>query len=534
MIITPKKISISLLSIILLTCLGFLLGKYSRSEKAEKPVVQSEVTGPKLVERPWGKLGTENSKKKSLFVDEEASKLGAIRGQRTLQFSSREAMDDFLRRASGKIRIMDRIDGLNALRIGFDDSNLLAGLLDGTEQMGMIYPAYTPDPTGGGTVQANAVPLGRNLPAWLGLDAFDPTLGKGIKIAILDTGVVPHPAYGDVKNYILTQAPENFADWNGHGTAAASLIIGNSSTVPGAAPGAELTSWRVASDDGVSDSWTIAKAIYEAVDAGNQIISLSMGSYGDSKVLYDAVQYASTNGAVIVASSGNDGRTQAAYPANYGGVIASTAVDAQNNHLLFSNHATNENGLSAPGWKVASAWPNNQVAQFSGTSASAPILSGTLAAVMSHHNVTAVQAYNIMLNYTNETGTLGYDPQTGAGAPNLGRVFNSTVPNINDSAVASQVITPPTKDSPASVQVNIQNQGTVALTNVPVTIATPSGQYTRIVQTLAPNQVKSFDIPLSNAPFEQGQTVSITTSISTADHQAANNQRTTSWLPVDP
>ena len=253
------------------------------------------------------------------------------------------------------------------------------------------------------------------------------------------------------------------------------VAFSSAPAVPGAAPGAELTSWRIADDNGRSDSWLIAQAIIQAVDAGNEVISLSMGTYGDSSALHDAVLYAASKGVMIVASSGNDGEKRSAYPASYDGVVAATAVDANNDHLLFSNLAANENGLSAPGWKASSAWPGDQVASFSGTSASAPIISGEIAAVMSHYDLSAVQAYNVMVQYANETGTLGYDPQTGPGAANLGRIFRTDTPNVSDAAVASQVIQAPTATSPATAQINIQNQGTTELRNVPVQITTPAG-----------------------------------------------------------
>jgi Subtilase family len=531
--ITPRKVTASLLGISLLTMLGYFLGKndHTLAQKILPQPPQNQENQP--FQREWGKLSSDRPSSSSKASDEAASKSGAIPWQRTLKFASREAMDAFLARAGSNIRLLDQIDALHAIRIGFDNNDALANLLDGSEQLGMIFPAYTPNPTGG-AVQANAEPLGKNLLKWLGLEEFDLSLGKGVKIAILDTGVVPHPAYGKVENYILSPASANPDDWNGHGTAAASLIIGNTLAVPGVAPGAELTSWRIADDSGRSDSWMIAQAIIQAVDAGNQVVSLSMGSYGDSNALYDAVVYAASKGVTIVASSGNDGEKRSAYPASYSGVVAATAVDAQNNHLLFSNLAPNENALSAPGWKVASAWPGEQVANFSGTSASAPIIAGQIAAVMSHYNVSSHQAYNIMVQHANETGSLGYDPQTGAGAADLGRIFRTDTPNVSDAAVASQVINPPVGSKPASAQINIQNQGTTDLRNVPVQITTPAGSFQVSIPLIRPNQVTSYDIAIDSALFQNKSPVSVSASIPQQDNQSANNQRTTTWLPADP
>lgn len=507
---------------------GWLLGDFAGRDAR---VLRNE-PAPAVVrtmERQSDRVVSSTARKKVFDPDQEALHEGALVGQRSLRFASAEAMAAFLARAGDRIKVLDRIDSLNALRVSFLNDSDLAEALDGTEEMGYIYPVYTPNPSGG-MVQDDAMPLGNQLLKWLGLQQADLSLGKGVKIAILDTGVVPHPAYGDVKNIFIVPGMENYADWNGHGTAAASLILGNSAAVPGAAPGATLTSWRVADDSGASDSWKMAQAIIQATDAGNQIISISMGSYGDSAILRDAVLHAQNQNVVIIASSGNDGYTQAAYPAGYDNVIAAVAVDAMNNHLLFSNQAEGS-ALAAPGWGVTAAYPDDKVTSFSGTSASAPILAGTVAAVMSSKGYSAQQAVATIFQYTNEAGAAGSDPYTGAGAANLGRILQSETSDISDAAVASNYITPPQTGSIAQVQVNIQNQGTTSLSNVPVKVTTPSGVTELTVPSLAPGAVKSFTIGLSNSLFANGNKVSVTSQIGNSDAVLYNNYRTTTYSP---
>jgi hypothetical protein len=308
------------------------------------------------------------------------------------------------------------------------------------------------------------------------------------------------------------------------------LILGDSQQVPGAAPGADLTSWVVADRDGVSNSALIAQAIVAAADAGNQIISISMGSYGDSSLLRAAVEYAQSKNAIIVASSGNDGYTKAAYPAGYANVVAAVGVDAQNNHLLFSNEAKSS-ALSAPGWGVNAAYPGDQMVSFSGTSASAPIIAGSIAAVMSAQNYNAQQALAAIYNYTNEAGAAGYDPYTGAGAVNIGRILQKNTTGIYDAAAASHLITPPSTGVAANVQVNIQNQGTATLTNVPVEVITPSGTSILSVPSLGAGEVKSFTLSLPNAAFANGASVSVSSTIKATDAVYKNNVRTTTYSP---
>ncbi|PAW60128.1 MAG: hypothetical protein B9S37_10760 [Verrucomicrobiia bacterium Tous-C3TDCM] len=513
---------------------GWLLGRATWVDAQAQKVVQTPTALPAIVDRKWGKRTSENERLQGFTIDDAALKEGALLGQRSLIFATSEDLAAFLKRAGDKVKVLNRIDALNALRIGFGDLTDLDGLLDGSEDMGYIFPAYTPNPSGG-VVQADAKPLGNRLLEWLGLGEFDASLGKGVKIAILDTGVVPHPAYGDgVNNIFLIDGALDYADWNGHGTAAASLILGDNQQVPGAAPGAELSSWVVADRDGVSNSALIAQAIVAAADAGNQIISISMGSYGDSSLLRAAVEYAQSKNAILVISSGNDGYGQSAYPAayskDYQNVVPAVALDALNNHLLFSNQAQT-NALSAPGWGVNAAYPGDQMVSFSGTSASAPIIAGSIAAVMSAQNCNAQQALAAIYKYTNEAGAAGYDPYTGAGAVNIGRILQKNTSGIYDAAAASHLITPPRTGVAANVQVNIQNQGTATLTNVPVEVTTPSGTSILSVPSLGAGEVKSFTLSLPNATFANGASVSVSSSIKATDAVYKNNTRTTTYSP---
>ena len=239
------------------------------------------------------------------------------------------------------------------------------------------------------------------------------------------------------------------------------MITGSLPEAQGVAPGAELTSYRVADDKGRSDTWTVAVAIRRAVDDGNQIISISMGAYGDSPLVREAVGYALGKGVVLVASSGNDSYEKPTYPAAYPGVVKAVAVDASGEHLLFSN-AADESAISAPGWAVNAAYPEEKLVEFSGTSASAPIIAGAVAAVMTKAGkdgarLTAQEALELVFAYANELGAAGPDAQTGAGAVSLGRIFRRDTPGIQDAAVASQVIYPASGNESGSKAVRARN-----------------------------------------------------------------------------
>lgn len=496
------------------------------------PVVDApQIAAPEQEAAPEGQI----IYKGKVLRDPKAFMLGALSGQRALRFANRGAMENFLERAQGRFPIMDRKDGMLSLRIRVEDPAGLDELLDGGEEQGFVFPVIPPNPRGG-EVQANAVPLGEGLLEWLGVRKVDASWGAGVKVAVLDTGVAQHTTFkSEVKNVMIVESAVAPQAWNGHGTAVASLITGSLPEAQGVAPGADLTSYRIADDKGRSDTWTVAVAIRRAVDDGNQVISISMGSYGDSPLVREAVGYAIGKGVVLVASAGNDSYEKPTYPAAYPGVVKAVAVDASGEHLLFSN-AADESAISAPGWAVNAAYPEEKLVEFSGTSASAPIIAGAVAAVMTKAGkngarLSANEAVELVFAYTNELGAAGPDAQTGAGALSLGRILRRDTPGILDAAVASQVIYPASGNESGSVEVNVQNQGTSPLANIPFSVATPTGVSQFSVNTLAPGAVHTVRVPLPAPLFLTGTEVGVYSQITRPDMDAGNNARKTVFTP---
>ena len=114
-----------------------------------------------------------------------------------------------------------------------------------------------------------------------------------------------------------------------------------------------------------------------------QIINISMGTTENNPLIEEAVLYAHEQNVLIVAASGNSEQADACYPAAYPSVISVGAVDARGEHLDFSNYGTYLS-VTAPGYAINAAWPGNRYSRISGTSASAPIVTGAIAATMSN------------------------------------------------------------------------------------------------------------------------------------------------------
>lgn len=468
--------------------------------------------------------------------DDDALTAGALPGQRILVFKDQVSLGRFLKRAGDKIRLMGRLDALNALRIGFSDPNDLASLLDGEDEASFIYPVDVPSP-GDGTAQPGAVALGAGLLDWLGITGDNSTWGSGVRIAVLDTGVTSSRAFSSAIAWQnLVDLPANPTTQNGHGTAVASMIIGRDSLTPGVAPGADIVSIRIADDLGQSDSFLLAQGIVAAVDAGARLINISMASFGDSALVRNAIEYARVAGSLIVAAAGNNGLNQVSYPAANDGVIAVGAVDALGNHLDFSNTGT-QVAISAPGFGVNAAWTGNQAASVSGTSFSAPIVAGAIAAVKSwpgNENLTLRQAANLLFSYLNDGGEAGADPALGGGTPDLGRVFNAKTPGIYDAALASQRILPPGAGNPyGQVEIMVQNRGTETLINTAVRISTPTGEVDSNITSLAVNAVKTIRVPIS-APTAASMRYDskVILSQGRTDAKPSNDRRVETYVPV--
>ncbi|MET8447596.1 type VII secretion-associated serine protease mycosin [Streptomyces sp. NPDC005209] len=270
--------------------------------------------------------------------------------------------------------------------------------------------------------------------------AWQTTKGKGITVAVLDTGVeADHPDLdGNVlpgKDLIGFGARRGDRAWARHGTAMAGIIAGHghgpgdSEGVLGIAPEARVLPVRVILEDGDTARGkarstrgnALSEGIRWAADHGADVINLSLGD--DSASAHpepsedEAVQYALKKGAVVVASAGNGGEKgdHISYPAAYPGVIAATAVDRYGTRASFSTrrwYAT----VSAPGVDVVIADPDHRYYQGWGTSAASAFVSGAVALVKAAHpGLTPAQIKKLLEKTARNAPSGGRDDSRGFG-----------------------------------------------------------------------------------------------------------------------
>ncbi len=188
--------------------------------------------------------------------------------------------------------------------------------------------------------------------------AWQKTKGKGITIAVIDTGVSKVDDLKNtnfVKGYDFVNDREDASDDNGHGTHVAGTIAqstNNNFGVAGIAYEANIMPLKVLGASGGGTISDIAEAIIFAADNGANIINMSLGGGGESKLMQEAIDYAYSKGVVIIAASGNSNRNAAFYPARYPKVIAVSATGSTNEKAPYSNYGAGVD-IAAPGGAIA-------------------------------------------------------------------------------------------------------------------------------------------------------------------------------------
>ncbi|MBY6087189.1 S8 family peptidase [Priestia flexa] len=233
--------------------------------------------------------------------------------------------------------------------------------------------------------------------------AWDVTQSNaGIRIAILDTGVQPnHPDLASklVPGYNFIDNNTDTNDFNGHGTHVAGIAAAttnNGAGIAGMAPLASIQPVKVLSNSGSGLLSQVADGIIYAVNQGVQVINLSLGSPQDTITLEGAVNYAASQGVVVIGAAGNNGSNALTYPAAYANVIAVASTTSSDQRSVFSNFGTWVQ-VAAPGSSILSTYPTSTYSYLSGTSMAAPHVAG-LAALLAAQGRSASQIRTVIQN----------------------------------------------------------------------------------------------------------------------------------------
>ncbi|MFI6688676.1 type VII secretion-associated serine protease mycosin [Streptomyces sp. NPDC050485] len=301
--------------------------------------------------------------------------------------------------------------------------------------------------------------------------------GKGVKVAVIDTGVdiknsqltgavdasqgknVMKPDLKDPNGQPLPRGAENgTTDTVGHGTKVAGIIAARPARgtgFVGLAPDATIIPIQQNDADGHGTAQTLADAIRYAIGAGADVINISQDTANavePDPALKEAVEAALAHEIVVVASAGNDGlggNVKQTYPASYQGVLAVAASDRNNERAAFSQSGEFV-GVAAPGVDMVSTVPGGGHCADSGTSFSAPYVAGVAALIKAKHTQWTQREIVAQIQQTAERSVAGHDRLVGWGVVDPVRALTEDDHPI-EKPVAHEGITPAQAPTPAAL-----------------------------------------------------------------------------------
>jgi len=286
-----------------------------------------------------------------------------------------------------------------------------AGMIGGAD-LGPPAPAAE-----GPSAQADNVPWGiSRVKAPM---CWEATKGKGIYVAVLDTGIWPHnDLKGNLLGGISFVPGQSWVDGHGHGTHVAGTIAAriNGFGVVGVAPSAYLYGIKILSNSGSGQwSWLMSGLYWMRKHYGCtfDVANMSIGGSSAPAALEDYINYAAQK-TLLVAAAGNSGGA-VGYPAKYPKCLAVSAIGGSNTITSWSCRGP-EIELCAPGLNIVSTVPGNSYATMSGTSMAAPHVSGAAALCRGTHRYLDMDHIrNILKGTADDLGNPGKDDLYGYG-----------------------------------------------------------------------------------------------------------------------
>lgn len=270
--------------------------------------------------------------------------------------------------------------------------------------------------------------------------------GAGVRVAVIDSGV--YREHEDLSADALAEG-ENLYDPGGsvedvlgHGTLVAGILAAlrnNGVGIAGLLDQVTLVPLRCFENKDEASVLDIALGIYAAVDDYDcGVICLSLGSSEDLATLREAVNYAAAQGVIVVAAAGNDGTTQAFYPAAYDSVVGVGAYD-ENGVVCDFSQKNDSVFVTAPGDGIYSTYIGrpDAYAVAGGTSFAAPHVAAMAAAAKAlFPELTTDEFKTLLMATSTDAGASGYDTAYGYGRINMA-AFADALLSLRDSGEAA-------------------------------------------------------------------------------------------------
>ncbi|SDD10423.1 Serine protease, subtilisin family [Massilia sp. PDC64] len=305
--------------------------------------------------------------------------------------------------------------------------------------------------------------------------AWDSSLGSGVTIAVLDSGVnVNHPDLKDriVPGYNIYSGNTDVTDVCGHGTAVAgtAAATGNNATgVAGVAGAAAIMPLRIAYTDSTGCHAyfsTIASGLTYAADHGARIANISYSGVAGSSSILSAARYMKSKGGLVFVSAGNNNVDENVTPDP--ALVVVSATDNNDAKASFSSWGSFVT-IAAPGTNI---WTTNNSLGYSawnGTSFSAPVTAGVAALMMAARpDLGGDTIQSLLYSTAVDLGAAGRDPVFGYGRVDAAAALRATVayqPPVDTTAPLASIAAPLANSSVSglvSVSVNASDNVGVA------------------------------------------------------------------------
>ena len=275
--------------------------------------------------------------------------------------------------------------------------------------------------------------------------AWDITTGSpNSVIAVVDTDVdSTHPEFsGKIltgTNCTMPPEPVGTPVRVMHGTHVAGIAaaIGNNGVgIAGISWAAGILPIKVCfASSGLCDNSAIACGVVFGANFATSTMpvveNLSLGGAGYAQQIKDAIDYAFQKNVLVVASSGNDGKSTVLFPAGFPGVMAVGATTPTNDRATFSTYGSHLS-VVAPGVDIYSTLPVavGSYGLLSGTSMAAPHVAGVAALILSlSPGLSPTQVRSQIERTATHLGSSSFDPQFGWGLVNAAAALGALVPS---------------------------------------------------------------------------------------------------------
>jgi major intracellular serine protease len=258
------------------------------------------------------------------------------------------------------------------------------------------------------------------------------TKGRGITVAVLDTGIQTHPDL--IKNVDISKCrsfidgEDIFDNSAGHGIHVNGIIAASNDEfgIVGVAPEVTLVSVKVLNKNGRSQNDSILKGLKYCLNLNPDLINMSLGGPLPMPEVHEVIKELTLRGIPVVCSVGNNAneKNQVLYPAQYDECIAvgSYSNSSMRDRSIFSSYGDTVDIL-APGEEIFSTFLNGSYAVLSGSSMAAPMVTGVIALLLSYckkqnKSITVSEIKKVIFETAIDTEKKGRDEESGWGIIN--------------------------------------------------------------------------------------------------------------------